>query len=129
MQLKWSQTVNTHSRPGMNIPCDLHMEHLNHNVKSAMSSLHSNISDVYVGKCIKKLDLVVNQFDKVNGIPPRTSWHTKKSRPKDVEKIMKQLQLSQTLMIVNGRIHKSFPEFQSNVISRVDKKVLNEWME
>ena len=89
----------------------------------------SDESVVRVGKCIKKFDLAVNQFDKVNGIPPRTSWHTKKSRTKDVEKIMKQLQLSQTLMIVNGRMHKSFPEFQSNVISRVDKKVLNEWME
>ena len=76
MQLKWSRTVNTHDRPGMNIPCDLHMEHLNCNVKSAMSSLHSNISDESC-TCIKKFDLVVNQFDKVNGIPPRTSWHTK----------------------------------------------------
>ena len=56
MQLKWSRTVNTNGRPGMNSPCDLHKEHLNRNVKSAMSSLHSNISDVsvvYVGKCIK----------------------------------------------------------------------------
>lgn len=78
----------------------------------------SDESVVRVGKCIKKFDLVVNQFDKVNGIPPRTSWHTKKSRTNDVEKIMKQLQLSQTLMIVNGRMHKSFPEFKSNVISR-----------
>lgn len=28
-QLLWSRTVNTSGRPGKNIPCDLHMEHLN----------------------------------------------------------------------------------------------------
>ena len=53
-QLKWSRTVNAHGKPGMNILCDLHTEHLNRNVKSAMSALHSNISDdsvVHVGKC------------------------------------------------------------------------------
>ena len=42
-----------------------------------------------VGKCMK-FDLAVNQFDKVYGIPQRTSWDTNKSRTKSVE-VMKQL--------------------------------------
>jgi len=28
-ELKWNRTVNTHGKPGHNVPCDLHMEHLN----------------------------------------------------------------------------------------------------
>lgn len=28
-QLAWSRTVNIHGRPGKNISCDLHLEHLN----------------------------------------------------------------------------------------------------
>ena len=28
-ELKWSRTINTHGKPGHNVPCDLHMEHLN----------------------------------------------------------------------------------------------------
>ena len=44
-QLKWSRTINTHRRPGKNIPCDLHMEHLNRLCKSSLTNLGANISD------------------------------------------------------------------------------------
>ena len=44
-QLIWNRTVNTRGGFGKNISCDLHMEHLNRCVKTAMSSLSSNISD------------------------------------------------------------------------------------
>ena len=36
MELKWSHTVNTTGRDGCNIPCDLHMEHLNRKLKYMM---------------------------------------------------------------------------------------------
>ena len=36
-QLKWSRFVNVHGIPGHNISCDLHMEHLNREVKTAIS--------------------------------------------------------------------------------------------
>ena len=45
LQLKWSRTINTHGLPGKNIPCDLYMEHLNRESKSALSGLGSNITD------------------------------------------------------------------------------------
>ena len=38
-QLLWSRTVNTSGRPGHNIPCDLHMEHINRECKNAMVCL------------------------------------------------------------------------------------------
>ena len=44
-QLKWSRTVNMHGRPGKNVPCDLHMEHMNHECKASLSDLGSNITD------------------------------------------------------------------------------------
>ena len=34
-KLKWSQTGNTRGGLGRSVPIDLHMEHLNHNVKFA----------------------------------------------------------------------------------------------
>ena len=33
-QLLWSRFINTHGVPGKNIPCDLHMEHLNRVLKN-----------------------------------------------------------------------------------------------
>ena len=44
-QLAWSRTINTHGRPGKNIPCDLHLEHLNREAKNAMGGLSSNITE------------------------------------------------------------------------------------
>ena len=45
LQLKWNWTVNTHGRPGKNIPGDLHLEDLNRECKNALSGLGSNITD------------------------------------------------------------------------------------
>ena len=39
MQLMWSRFVSTKGLTGYNIPCDLHMEHLNRRIKS-VSSIH-----------------------------------------------------------------------------------------
>ena len=54
-QLKWSHTINAVGRPGKNVYCDLHMEHLNQMCKGSMDGLGVNISDgavVRVGKCL-----------------------------------------------------------------------------
>ena len=59
LQLKWSRTINTHGKPGKNIPCDLHMEHLNHEAKNAFIGLGSNITDQSVkriGQCLGVTD-------------------------------------------------------------------------
>ena len=39
MQLLWNRTVNVYGRPGKNVPCDLHMEHLNRECKASISGL------------------------------------------------------------------------------------------
>ena len=44
-QLAWSRTVNTHGKPGKNVPCDLHLEHLNREAKNQIAGLGSNITD------------------------------------------------------------------------------------
>jgi len=45
-QLVWSPFINTHGRQGTNIPCDLHIEHLNRRLKNMMSNLVSNINHI-----------------------------------------------------------------------------------
>ena len=66
LQLKWSRTVNTHGHAGKNIPCDLHMEHLNREAKTALSGLGSNATDHAVqriGRCIGRMLPIVQNFD------------------------------------------------------------------
>ena len=65
-QLVWSRTVNTHGRPGKNIPCDLHMEHLNRDCKTAIAGLGANITDKAVqrvGRCVGEMVNVTDNYD------------------------------------------------------------------
>ena len=63
-QLLWSRTVNIHGKPGKNVPMDLHMEHLNREVKRAVSHLGPNVlgnSIQRVSKCIGELGEITNR--------------------------------------------------------------------
>ena len=56
-QLKYNRTVNIHGRKGKNIPCDLHIEHLNRECKESLITLGSNLTDnaiQRVGKSLSK---------------------------------------------------------------------------
>lgn len=61
-ELKWSRMVNTQGRKGGNIPCDLHMEHLNCHLKLMMSNLGSNISPKSVERMAKSLGVVHDNY-------------------------------------------------------------------
>ena len=57
-ELKWCRTVNTHGRAGQNIPVDLHMEHLNRQLKDMIRNLGSNITPESVQHISKALGAV-----------------------------------------------------------------------
>ena len=44
-ELRWSCAVNTHGWKGHNIPCDLHLEHLNCRLKCMIGNLGSNTNN------------------------------------------------------------------------------------
>ena len=70
-QLVWSRTVNIHGRTGENVPCDLHMEHLNHECKESISGLGSNITDTSIHL----------------GLVQQSGYHTRKSSCADINVI------------------------------------------
>ena len=79
LQLKCNCTVNTHGRPGKNIPCDLYMEHLNRECKTSLTGLGSNITDHSVqciGRCIGKIIPILQNFDKVNGVLTQSGYRS-----------------------------------------------------
>lgn len=132
MQLKWSRTVNTHGRPGKNIPCDLHMEHLNRECKSGLRGLGSNITDMSVmrvGKCIGKTTTMLKGFDKVNGVPSEADYHTHRSAQEDLKKLLTQLtRTSKVYATESERCHRNFPKFSSNIMLNVSTTKLMQWM-
>lgn len=130
-QLIWSRTLNTHGRAGHNVPCDIHMEHLNALCKSAISGLGSNISEKSVdrvGRCISEVAKIAETFDSVNSVPIRSGKHNPRSRKKDVEKIIEQLTKYKVFQKIPERNHKHYKKYTSNVMKNVDLTKLQLWM-
>ena len=93
MQLLYSRFVNVHGIIGRNIPCDLHMEHLNKVCKSCIRDLGANKNEentVKVSKCIGTVESVISKFDLENDVP--TSWgsHSRASAEEDIKLIVTQ---------------------------------------
>ena len=132
-QLAWSQFVNTHGWPGYNIPCDLHMEHINRVCKAAVKLLGANLTPkaiVRVGRCIGPLMNATHQFDKECGIDPTHGTHSKASVKKDLQLVVKELsEKSKVFMHSPGRRHDSFKSLKGSILEKLEKDELMKWME
>ena len=70
-QLLYSRFINIQGGKGRNIPCDLHMEHLNRVCKESVRDLGSNKTTAAIeraSKIIGAIDPKVCQFDKINNV-------------------------------------------------------------
>ena len=55
MELLWNRFINVHGIRGRNIPCDLHLEHLNRVCKAAISNLGVNKTEKAITRASKEL--------------------------------------------------------------------------
>ena len=95
----------THGLPAKNVPCDLHMEHMNRQCEQALSGLGSNITVVRIGKCIGKTEEILKEFDGNNNIPQQSSQHSHGSSKDDLTKILSQLlDVSQVFFKINQNV-------------------------
>ena len=88
MQLMWSRFINTHGRPGGNIPADLHMEHINRACKTVMKNLGSNLTEKsleWVDVLVHAVVNVTNRFDSETGVVPENALHSVASVQKDLD--------------------------------------------
>ena len=97
-QLLHSRTINVHGRPGRNIPIDLHMEHLNRELKEGMQHLSSNVnaaSVIRIGKALRKLIDFRDNYDKCTNVSKLTGHHTPRSKNKDLQLMVDELNKAQ----------------------------------
>ena len=133
MQLLWSRTVNVHGRPGKNVPCDLHMEHLNRECKASISGLGANITDAAiqrVGRSLRSSTKILENFDLEANIALQSGYHPVKSSSADIEKLLKQVHDDTRVFVTKpGRSHRNFPHFESNVVKKLTKPLLMPWLQ
>ena len=133
MQLLWNRTVNVYGCPGKNIPCDLHMEHLNRECKGSMSGLGANITDgaiQRVGRSLRSHTKILENFDKANDIASQSGYHTVRLSEADIGKLLKQVHNDSKVFTFNAsRRHRNFPNFEVNVVKKLSKPELMLWLQ
>lgn len=126
-QITWSRTVNTKGGKGNNIPVDLHNEHLNRALKTAISSTGANVDPKTIlqcGKSLKGLMSTVKNFDGEHGIHDVSTMHTRSSLIKDEKAILDELTKSRVFDYVPGREHSTFRGVTPNPAINLDKAKL-----
>ena len=57
-QVKWCHCINTRGREGCNVPMDLHLEHLNRQLKTTLRNMGLNITNSSVKMAAESIDVV-----------------------------------------------------------------------
>ena len=107
-QLLSARCINVHGIRGRNIPSDLHMEHLNRTIKTAMKGLGSNKTDqaiCRIGRALGTLAPVLDQFDMDNNVPATTGGHKRSNSQKDVYVIVEELRKAKVFAHIPSRKH------------------------
>lgn len=131
-QLLYSRFVNVHGREGCNIPCDLHMEHLNRVIKDALQHLGANKTQHAItraSKCSHLMSSLLSQFDATTGLKAVSTSHTRASERSDVDRMLAVLCNNTAFAYQGTRSHRCFKAFRSNhLITSLDMVALKEWM-
>ena len=129
-QLKWSRFINVHGLPGKNVSCDLHMEHLNRLVKTAMDGLGANKTEKAISrasKAIGVLSKIMESYDQKMSVCETTGIHRDVSFTTDAKKIVDQLIECDAFNPSTVTKHASFT-FKKNLIKTLDEKKVKHWM-
>ena len=107
------------------------MEHLNRVLKGAISGLGANISDKSIqrmGKGLREMTKITDNYDIENWIPSESGKLARKSEKDDRNKILEQLNDMKVFTLTPGRKHANFPKFRANPARKLLTKDLKEWM-
>ena len=128
-QVVWSRFVNTTGLPGHNIPCDLHMEHLNRLCKDAlhMRGRQGNMAVKRVGKVVGILSGLLSTFDKETSVQQKSSAYRVASASEDLSVVVNALVLGQVFYLKERRCHSAFNSQTAFIISSTRSKLV-QWM-
>ena len=125
MQLTWSRFVNTHGTIGHNVPCDLHMEHLNRRIKAVLRNLGSNITPVSItraGKSLETVHHVCETFEQETSGKTITDYHPYREFGKDLNKVLKTLEEVEVFVPQGNRWHPTFPQLKHALLEKMPNK-------
>jgi len=117
---------------GFNISMDLHMEHLNNFLKELLRDLRSNLNQANadrVAKSMNNLKMIVQNFEKENGINQQRSSRNKAKVSEDVRNLCTKF-MEQNIFSEEDHIKKSyesFPKFNDQTLAKLKIDKLLKW--
>lgn len=131
-QLLWSRCINTKGYPGVNIPCDLFMEHLNRRLKIIVRSLGANVTPKALqkaGRIVTPVQHVCQLFEQQTATNLPSDHHSIPSFGKDFDLVLNVLVEEKVFMPIRVRQHKAF-KFNCTLIEKysvtdLQKKIEN----
>ena len=128
-QLKWSRFVNIKGRTGCNIPCDLHLEHLNRRLKSIINNMGSNVTKSSFKQAAASINVVNHisqKFEEVQS-KPNSNRHPYPNFEKDLSVLVQCLLDNEVFKVTSGRKHSSF-QFKHGLLEKFETAKLKEWI-
>lgn len=127
-QLLWSRCVNTKGVKGCNMPCDLHMEHLNRYLKTAMRGMGGNITPEAIAKAAKSMGTTVqvcSAFEEQTvSVKRACDKHSYPSIKKDLAKMVNILSQEDVFTTLRKREHAGFEKMKCGILQKHSKQVL-----
>ena len=128
-QFTYNRFVNTSGLPGRNISADLHMEHLNRELKSCIATcVHSSKPEkaiVRIGKAIGTLAPVIDQFDKINNVGNHQTRHKSTTMKQDVLQVVSHINKYNILHNIPKRKFPTFPNVKSLLHKKSKDEILS----
>ena len=115
-QLMWGRCINTQGYPGKNIPCDLHMEHLNRRLKRVIRGMGANVTPQAIqqaGKSIAAVHRVCEIFESQTATTNTDDHHPFPTFGEDMIKVLSCLSEENVFIPTSKRSHRSFKKFGS----------------
>ena len=122
--IKWSRFINSKGGRGRNVSCDLHMEHLNRELTTAISGLGANITKSSVSrsaKCLRTILEVCDNFDNANNVIKPSGKHSRASLEKDLNLMVNEFELHLQSKSISGNTWKEtqlFSEHKSEFVCK-----------
>ena len=130
-QLKWSRFVNTRRCTGCNIPCDLHLEHLNRRLKTFICNMGSNVTKSsfrQAAASINVVDHISQKFEEEIQSKPNSNYHPYPNFEKDLNLIVQSLLDHRVFTAIDGRKHGNF-QFNQGLLQEFKVAELKKWMQ
>ncbi|KAK7136555.1 hypothetical protein R3I93_016781 [Phoxinus phoxinus] len=127
----WNRFWNNRGGKGKNIPLDLHLEHLNNFLKSFLKNKGTNLTEQTADRVSRSagvLKTLLDTADRELQLSQPSGIHHEADLQTNIFTILEVLRKTEVFKHQPGRHFTSFPNFNRNILSKVNFKDLWQWM-